>query len=289
MKKYTDRFYSVWAPKAQLKSGLFEQRYFSNGELAPSWGLQIDETASVLIGIYENKKYKELETIIVKSITGLLNFIDEDYISKECFDLWEERKGKHLYSTASIYDGLKCGRTMLEEINKVKYASIIKEINKTLTLMKEAILDKFVNGSYLKRSVDDVNTDVSALGVVIPYHIFEADDKLVENTVQKIESDLKTPTGGYMRYQWDNYAGGNAWIISSLWLALYYIELGNVARAQELFDWVTNHADNLSFLPEQIDRNEHKTAWVQQLSWSHAMYILVKAKLVKCKKENKQK
>lgn len=289
LKKYTDKFYSVWAPKAQLKSGLFEQRYFSNGELAPSWGMQIDETASILIGIYENKKYKELETVIVKAITGLLNFIDEDYISKECFDLWEERKGKHLYSTASIYDGLKCGRTMLEEINKDKYASIIKDINKTLTLMKEAILDKFVEGSYLKRSSDNADTDISALGVVIPYHIFEADDKLVENTVKRIENDLKTPSGGYMRYQWDNYVGGNAWIISSLWLALYYIELGNIPRAQELFDWVTNHADNLNFLPEQIDRNEHRTAWVQQLSWSHAMYILVKAKLVKHQNENKQK
>ena len=159
----------------------------------------------------------------------------------------------------------------------------------TINLMKEAILDKFVEGSYLKRSIDDTNTDISALGVVIPYHIFEADDKLVENTVKRIENDLKTPNGGYMRYQWDNYVGGNAWIISSLWLALYYIELGNIAKAQELFDWVTNHADNLSFLPEQIDRNEHRTAWVQQLSWSHAMYILVKAKLVKHQNQNKQK
>ena len=285
LKKYTDKFYSVWAPKAQLKSGLFEQRYFSNGELAPSWGLQIDETASILIGIYENKKYKELETLIVKAITGLLNFIDEDYISKECFDLWEERKGKHLYSTASIFEGLRCGRTMLEEINEEKYSKIIKEINKTLTNMKESILNKFVEGSFLKRSIDNSNTDISILGLVVPYHLFEANDKLIENTVKKFESDLKTPNGGYMRYQWDSYMGGNAWIISSLWLALYYIELNNISKARELFDWVTNHADCMGFLAEQLDRETGDVKWVQQLSWSHAMYVIVKAQLVKLEKE----
>ncbi len=285
LKKYTDKFYNIWAPRAQLKNGLFEQRYYSSGELAPSWGIQIDETAAILIGIYENEKYKELETLIVKAITGILNFVDNDYISKECFDIWEERRGKHLYSTASIYEGLKCGKIMLEKINSDKYESTIKVINNTLKNMKDAILDKFVAGSYFKRSVDDKLTDISLLGLVVPYHIFSAEDKLVENTVLRIKNDLKTPNGGYMRYQWDNYVGGNAWIISSLWLALYYIELGDINKARELFDWVTNHADGLNFLPEQIERDGDRTAWITQLSWSHAMYIIVKARLVKIENE----
>ena len=86
---------------------------------------------------------------------------------------------------------------------------------------------------------------------------------------------------GYLRYEDDNYIGGNAWIISSLWLALYDIEIKNYNRAKELFDWVTNHADNLNFLPEQIDKNGNNSAWVIQLSWSHAMYVIVKYKLMK--------
>ena len=49
--------------------------------------------------------------------------------------------------------------------------------------------------------------------------------------------------------------------------------------ARELFDWVTNHSDYLNFLPEQIDRNGNDTVWVRQLSWSHAMYIIVKKEL----------
>ena len=94
------------------------------------------------------------------------------------------------------------------------------------------------------------------------------------------------PNGGYMRYQWDEYKGGNTWIISSLWLALYHIEDGNIKRAKELFDWVTMHADNMGFLPEQIAREGNHSEWVKQLSWSHAMYIIVKATLVK--KEEKE-
>lgn len=285
LKKLTDKFYNVWAKRAQLDSGLFEQRYYSNGELAPCWGIQIDETAAILIGIYENGKYKKLETLILKTITALLNFIDDDYLSKECFDLWEERKGKHLYSTASIYEGLRVGKEMLTAINPVKYKSTINEIEKTLSNIKDAIIHNFINDSALKRSIDNTQTDISLLSIAVPYNILDANDLIMKNTINNIERDLKLSNGGYLRYQWDEYVGGNAWIISSMWLALYYLKKGDKNKACELFDWVTNHADYLGFLPEQIDKNGEETIWVRQLSWSHAMYIIVKYEL---SKENKK-
>lgn len=285
LKKLTDKFYNVWAKRAQLDSGLFEQRYYSNGELAPCWGIQIDETAAILIGIYENGKYKKLEALILKTITALLNFIDGDYLSKECFDLWEERKGKHLYSTASIYEGLRVGKEMLTLINSVKYKSTINEIEKTLSNIKDAIIRNFISDSALKRSIDNTQTDISLLSIAVPYNILDVDDLIMKNTVNNIERDLKLSNGGYMRYQWDEYVGGNAWIISSMWLALYYLKKGERDKACELFDWVTNHADYLGFLPEQIDRNGEETIWVRQLSWSHAMYIIVKYELSKDSKK----
>lgn len=281
LKKHTDKFYSVWAPKAQLKSGLFEQRYYSSGELAPSWGMQIDETAAIVLGIYDNGKYKENATVLIKAITGLLNFVGEDSLSKECYDLWEERKGKHLYSTASIYAALEKGKIMLEKIDKIKNKATIREIERLLERMKGAILDNFVENNYLKRSTDNSQTDISVLSLVVPFGILKTDDLLVKNTIEKFERELAMPNGGYMRYQWDEYKGGNTWIISSLWLALYHIEDGNIEKAKELFDWVTMHADGMGFLPEQIAREGNHSEWVKQLSWSHAMYIIVKATLVK--------
>ena len=111
-------------------------------------------------------------------------------------------------------------------------------------------------------------------------NIMESFKKVPQGLLELIENKLKLSNGGYLRYEWDNYIGGNAWIVSTLWLAMYYIETQNYDRATELFDWVTEHADNLNFLPEQIERNGHKSAWVMQLSWSHAMYVIVKNKLM---------
>lgn len=276
MDELLNKFYNTWAQKAQLSSGLFEQRYYSNGELAPSWGLQIDETAAILIGFSKHVNYLFSEELILKATVALVNFVDDRGLSKPCYDLWEERKGVHLYSTASIYTALKAAHEMLKMIDKDKYASLLERLDNVTLKIKEAIKNYFVEDGHLKRSLDNNQVDISLLSVVTTFDIFDIDDEAVQNTISEIERTLHMQNGGYMRYQWDNYIGGNTWIISSLWMAMYHIKIGNKSRAQELFDWVTDHADNLYFLPEQIEREGHKTAWVSQLSWSHAMYVIVK-------------
>lgn len=266
--------------KHSLIHGIFEQRYYSNGELAPSWGIQIDETASILIGVHENGKWRKHEDLIYKATVALLNFLTEEHISKNCFDLWEERKGMHLYSTASICEGLKVANEMLMSINPLKYKKLSPIIELETRNIKKAIKEKFVKENKFIRSLDNEQTDISLLSVVVPFDIIDIKDECVKNTVEQIENKLRLENGGYMRYEGDNYIGGNAWIISSLWLALYYIKVGNMDRAHELFNWVTEHADNLNFLPEQINRNGHNSVWVMQLSWSHAMYVIVKNELL---------
>lgn len=279
MNESVEKFYTIWAEKAQLDNGLFEQRYYVSGELAPSWGIQIDETSAMLIGINKFGKCRKLENVVYKATDALLNFLGEDFLPRASYDLWEERKGIHLYSSASIYEALKAGKDMLSKINRLKYKTIILKIEKTLPKIKDAIKKAFVCNDVLKRSLDNEQVDISLLSVVTPFDIFDINEPFVKNMVNKVESNLKLPNGGYMRYENDNYIGGNAWIISSLWLAMYYIKVGNKERAIELFDWVTNHADTLSFLPEQIERNGDKTAWVSQLAWSHAMYVIVRNEL----------
>lgn len=281
MKDHLNKFYNVWAKRAQLSSGLFEQRYYANGELAPSWGLQIDETAAILIGISRHVNYLFLEELILKSTVALMNFIDERGLSKSSYDLWEERKGVHLYSTVSIYAALKASKDMLKVIDDIKYASLLERIDTKINEVRRGINEYFVENGRLKRSLDDYKIDISLLCVCVPFDVFDVNDDVVKNTVSEIERTLHMPNGGYMRYQWDNYIGGNTWIVSSLWLAMYYIKLGDLAKARELFDWVTNHADSLYFLPEQIEREGNKTAWVTELSWSHAMYVIVRNMLFK--------
>lgn len=280
MEDLLTKFYHNWAEKAQLSSGLFEQRYYSNGELAPSWGLQIDETASILIGLSRQVNYLFLEDLIFRATVALMNFVDENGLSKSCYDIWEERNGVHLYSTASIYAGLKAGYEMLKMIDEVKYRAFLERIVATTIQIKKAIKEFFVEEGHFKRSLDNSQVDISLLCLVTPFNVFEADDEIIKNTIDEIERTLHMSNGGYMRYQWDNYIGGNTWIISSLWLAMYYIKAGIKEKAKELFEWVTNHSDKLNFLPEQIEREGDKTAWVSQLSWSHALYVIVKSMLM---------
>ncbi len=274
------KFYNEWAKKTQFSNGLFEQRYYSNGQLAPSWGLQIDETCAILIGLNRHVNYLFLDDMIFKATIALMNFVNEKGISKSSYDIWEERKGSHLYSTASIYAGLKAGYEMLSMIDKEKYKDFLGRVDNTIKNIKDSIKFYFVENGHFKRSLDNNLVDISLLSVVTPFDIFDVNDDIVKNTIDEIERTLHMANGGYMRYQWDSYVGGNTWIISSLWLAMYYIKANNIPRAKELFDWVTNHADSLYFLPEQIEREGDKTAWVSQLSWSHAMYIIVKKMLL---------
>ena len=57
MEKDADRFYRNFCKKTQSKNGMWEQRFFTDGKLAPCWGYQVDETASVIYGVYEHYKY----------------------------------------------------------------------------------------------------------------------------------------------------------------------------------------------------------------------------------------
>lgn len=59
MEKETEKFYKVFCKMTQSKNGMWEQRFFTDGTLAPCWGYQIDETAGVIFRnirpLYKNK------------------------------------------------------------------------------------------------------------------------------------------------------------------------------------------------------------------------------------------
>ena len=46
MSEEAEKFYLVWAKKAQLPNGAWQQRYYLDAKLAPAWGVQIDEVAT---------------------------------------------------------------------------------------------------------------------------------------------------------------------------------------------------------------------------------------------------
>ena len=59
MDKEVEKFYKNFCQMTQSKNGMWEQRFYTDGTLAPAWGYQIDETASVIYGVYDYYTYKK--------------------------------------------------------------------------------------------------------------------------------------------------------------------------------------------------------------------------------------
>ncbi len=303
MNKESEKFYKNFCKNTQSSNGMWEQRFFTDGRLAPCWGYQIDETASVVHGIYEHYKQvkdikflKETLKMCEKAIKFLKKYV-EDIITGSnkmhvSYDLWEMNEGIHLYSLASIISAFEAYIKIDEELmgtfdnNRIKQENIRKEkqeLEKYIMDIKKFILDNLYNDEQksLRRNLSDTKTDISVLGTVVPFNLFGPNEKKVLNTVEKINMTLRTYTGGYLRFEGDHYMGGkNPWPIATLWMALYYLEAGKKNEAKECFDYVVRSATKHGFIPEQVDNETMDPAWVNALGWSHAMFVIVLSKII---------
>ena len=302
MEKETEKFYKTFCKMTQSKSGMWEQRFYTDGSLAPCWGYQIDETASVIYGVYNHYEHtKNLKFIkdnlrmcenackyLKKYIENVLKGKEEEYRS---YDLWEENEGIHTYSLAAIFASFDIMLKIYEKLkpelkdNRLKLEKIEKEsqiLRNYLVEIKNYILDNLYDEnkkSFIRNS--DGRIDISLLGLVTPFKMFSPKEKKILNTIEKMDLIIRTYTGGYLRYENDNYCGGNPWVISSLWMANYYFEAGNTKKARECFEFVVKTATDLGYLAEQIDNDTMSAKWVIGLGWSHAMFIDVLSKLYK--------
>ena len=307
MNKETEKFYKVFCQKTQSKNGMWEQRFYTDGKLAPCWGYQVDETASVVYGVYEHYKYTKSEKFLRENLQMCEKAVDflkryiKDWIELALknelqehkyhvsYDLWEMCEGVHLYSLASIYSAFTSmikiydllGKDISEfennRLKKEKVEKSKKEIEK-LQLEIKKYINKYLydedKKSYV-RNPEDKKMDISIIGAVTPFEVFKPKEKKIQNTIERINLSLRTYTGGYQRFENDNYMNGNPWPIANLWLTLYYLEAGEKKKAKETFDFVIKTVGKHYLLGEQVDNSTLKPNWVIGLGWSHAMFIIV--------------
>ena len=302
MEKETEKFYKVFCKNTQSENGMWEQRFYTDGALAPAWGYQIDETASIIYGVYEHykiikdKKFlKDTLKMCEKASKYLKKYIEDILSGKRemrlSYDLWENKEAVHLYSLSVIYAAFEAMLKINEEVsglyveNRIKLEQMRKEklvLEEYLTSIKKYILENMYdeNRKTFLRNDSDQKVDISMLGAAIPFNVFAVKEKKIVNTVENINLNLRTYTGGYYRFQDDNYMGGNPWVIATLWMALYYIENGEKKKAKECLEFAVKASTQHGYLPEQVDNETLKPAWVIGLGWSHAMYIIVLEKLM---------
>jgi len=109
----SDQFYE-WTLTAQSSDGSWQQRHYHDGSLAPSWGLQIDEGASIIWGMYQHYRHTGDDSFahrvwpsVRRGAEFLMRFRDDETgLPLPSKDLWEEREAIHTYSAAAVYGGL---------------------------------------------------------------------------------------------------------------------------------------------------------------------------------------
>lgn len=304
MEKETEKFYKCFCKNTQSESGMWEQRFYTDGRLAPCWGYQIDETASVIYGVYEHyertnnikflkenlKMLEKASKFLQKYVADIIEEKNEMHVS---YDLWEMHEGVHLYSMASIFAAFNSMLKIYEiiskdkelETNRLKQENILKQqeiLTKEIVRIKEYCITTFYdeNKKCFRRNKQDEKMDISLLGAVTPFAMFSPKEKKIVNTVEKIDLTLRTYTGGYKRFEEDHYRNGNPWPIATLWRALYYIEVKDYKKAKECLNFVVASSTSHGFLAEQVDNNTMEANWVIGLGWSHAMFMIVLEKLM---------
>jgi len=309
-----EQFYH-YTVSIQEENGSWFQRYCMDGNLAPSWGLQIDETGALLYGMWKHYVRTNNITFLKKvwenvklSANFLIDFIDlETGLTKPSQDLWEERWGEHTYSAAAVFAGLessvkiaRClgasgetfdrwntaaiqlkaaiGRELWDEEQNCFLRGVRTQLypEQKMKGLECMVVQANSKGAMKKVVCKDSVVDVSLIGLSVPFGVLEARDPRMVATVEKIEAVLTSEkVGGIKRYEGDEYIGGNPWILATLWLALYHIENKDFSKALYYFDWAVKGRTELDLLPEQISKETGKPIWIVPLTWSHAMYALV--------------
>ncbi|MBP2030684.1 oligosaccharide amylase [Methanohalophilus levihalophilus] len=296
-----------WCKKTQMKDGSWFQRYWLDGKAAPSWGnfddsTQIDETGSTLQAF--EKYYSSLEGAnkteflqdswkTVSNAAGYLFNRSSKGVHDTCRCLWESEKGIFCYTNAAVYAGLIIGSHFAEDYGEKELAE--KWLERAALIKKNTLEQMWLEDGYFAKGIVegsvDSRVDASILGAFIPFRMLspqEPQEKaMILSMIRNIETKLKVPVNGYSgirRYEYDNYVGGNPWIVTTLWLSAALLNLAKysenkherdvmVNKAVEYIMWSVKGATDTGLLPEQVDGESGRPAWAIPLSWSCALMV----------------
>lgn len=306
------RFFEFMA-RCQEPGGYMMHKYRSDGVLGSSWHpwmidgqaqlpIQEDETASILFALWKHyEKCRDIEFIedlynsfIEPAAEFMCEYIEPSTgLPRASFDLWEEKYGTSTYTSASTYAGLMAAARFAQLLGKVGPARSFEAVAERIKAAIGEVLFDDESGTFVKHvlhnddelSYDRV-VDTSSLYAIQLFEVFPLDDQRVVRMLGAVEEKLQVHgnSKGFIRYEGDTYytqqsAGSpNPWVICTLWIARYYIEIAktkeDLAYPLELLEWTSSHASTSGTLSEQMqpDTREHLSA--SPLVWSHAEFVL---------------
>jgi len=276
------------------EKGYFLHKYYPTGLFGSTWHpvpfIQIDQSGIVLhafANFYRTTGNIEFVVRHWSHVLKIANFLvgwrdRATRLPHPSWDVWEEREATTTYSASAVYGGLNAAAYLAGTIGLDHHQS---KFEHAALEVKEAILQRLYEpklGRFL-RSINprDDALDASLLAMS-EFQVLPPDDPRVVATVKAIEQQLwvSSSVGGIARYSGDGYLRvssgvvGNPWVLTTLYLATYYAETGNLGRAQELLEWSADKASSSNLLSEQVNPFDRSPVGVMPLGWSHAAYVL---------------
>ena len=307
----TRRFFR-FCERAIAPEGFLFHKYHPDGTLGSTWHpwidlggrpqypIQEDETALVLFALWSHyDRVRDIEFVIslydsfvVPAAEFLARYRDSATgLPLPSYDLWEERHGIFTFTASAVYAGLLAASRIAallgdpdrvarfrEAADEVKAGVLAHLVDRATARFFRAVrID--VDGSL----VPDDTIDASAYGV-FAFGLLPPDDPRVRATMEAVEARLgvRAGVGGVARYERDRYQRdgddpalpGNPWPICTLWLAEWYIGLGDLPQALALLEWVGTHATRAGLMAEQLDPFSGGPLSVAPLTWSHSTFVL---------------
>lgn len=258
--------------------------------------IQEDETAIVIYMLSEfyhfskdrDFAYNLYATLVQPAADFLSTFIDpETNLPHASYDLWEEKFSTSTYTTAVVYQALLAAADFADIFeypdDSVRWREVAASILKNNNKFYNAEQGYYRKGFLLQPDsslAHDETLDASTLYGLLMFGYYNSQE-LLRNTANKIEQRLldSAPVGGLPRYENDHYFEsspsfkGNPWFVTSLWLAQYYIRVGNAEKARGIMQWTMEHTLASGVISEQIHPQNGTPLSVAPLVWSHAEFV----------------
>jgi GH15 family glucan-1,4-alpha-glucosidase len=288
-----------WCSNTQLEDGHWFQRYWTNGNEAPSWcvrehEIQLDQTCAVLhaAGVFADLADRRRRGFVKRfaeparrAAEAIIRHVGPDGLHRQSADLWECCWGSFAYTQAAVIAALREGHRVFD--------------TPTLDLarLRGVLFDRFWNADRRcwARRIDpqgqiDATLDSSCLGLIEPWEVFDLTDpgawrtaaETVDTLSERIGSDVR---GGraLLRFENEDYMGGGPGCVNTLWAALCRLRLAAAADGRARRDQITGARQAIGValantnptgqLPELIPKLDQFGHWAAPHGWASALLI----------------
>ena len=200
-------------------NGYFLQKYNSDGTVASGWHaawdvygkkqlvpIQEDETALVIWALWEHyDRYRDIEfvhrlyrNLVVKCADFMVGFRHEELnLPFPSWNLWEDRRGIHTFTVASVIGGLRAAANFARLFAETERAEIYETGRRRIyrsdartSLQPRARAFSALDPISRRRSLRSRRgVDASMFGIFY-FGVFDIDDEMVKKTMRAIEKNL---------------------------------------------------------------------------------------------------